>query len=193
MKRKAVIVAIGLALVFVLAGCGGNDSSESAEAVSVDSSLSGPSADWKTNYETMEKMATETDLIITGKVTGHSQELRHDVVFTKQTIEVLSAIKPNSENTPKEITVLQTGGSKDGVETEPFPEAPLLEEGKTYLLFLEHSDEGHYLIGGGYQGVAEVTDDKVTFTCDFTGMADKLEATPAGSIEKEIAKLIETE
>lgn len=57
------------------------------------------------------------------------------------------------------VTVMQTGGSKDGLTTKPFADAPLLKSGKTYLLFLEQTEEGHFLIAGGYQGAAEVGED----------------------------------
>ena len=187
MKKKAIASAVSLMLVLLLAGCGNDGGGTDA----ADKNLSGPSADWKTHYETMDSMVTDTDLIVKGKVTGHSEELRNDVVFTRQNVEVVTVIKSDSDNPPEEITVLQTGGSKDGVVTEAFPEAPLLETGETYLLFLEHTDEGHYLVGGGYQGVAEIDDESISFICDFDNITREMEKIPASEVETEIAAIAE--
>ena len=131
MKKKAIASAVSLMLVLLLAGCGNDGGGTDA----ADKNLSGPSADWKTHYETMDSMVTDTDLIVKGKVTGHSEELRNDVVFTRQNVEVVTVIKSDSDNPPEEITVLQTGGSKDGVVTEAFPEAPLPQTARTISQF----------------------------------------------------------
>ena len=67
MKKKAIASAVSLMLVLLLAGCGNDGGGTDA----ADKNLSGPSADWKTHYDTMDSMVTDTDLIVKGKVTGH--------------------------------------------------------------------------------------------------------------------------
>jgi hypothetical protein len=41
----------------------------------------------------------------------------------------------------------------NGIVTKPFAEAPILKNKGNYLMFLQHTSEGYYLILGGYQGI----------------------------------------
>ncbi|MGI6090900.1 MAG: hypothetical protein ACOYEL_05900 [Saccharofermentanales bacterium] len=53
--------------------------------------------------------------------------------------------------------------------TKGFDEIPLFKQGKEYVLFLYHTDEGHYNTQGEFQGAGTVTGNKVQFSrvkCD---------------------------
>ena len=91
------------------------------------------------------------------------------MVFTMQKIEVLS-VNHGDIREGESIIALQTGGRMSDLETMPFAEAPLLEEGAEYMLFLHINEEGHYLFTGGYQGVAEI----VNGTLSFIGQRDDI-------------------
>ena len=67
---------------------------------------------------------------------------------------------------PETLVVVQEGGEAQNEITPPPEEFPLLEVGKTYLLYLNddyiHDGETLYTVVGGYQGVAVDTDGEWT-------------------------------
>ena len=119
-------------------------------------------ADWSNHYTDFNDMENAADLIIKGDVIDSYTEQRVDLIFTKQSIEISEMYKGNLKIGDK-IEVLQTGGTLNNITTPPFEEAPLLEKGSDYLLLLQYTPEGHYLILGGYQGVGLVKDDNIVF------------------------------
>jgi hypothetical protein len=118
--------------------------------------------DWETHYNTIEEMVMASDYIVIAQVSGQSTELRSDMVFTLSTLNVTRIIKtPSSETT--NLTVLQTGGIHQGTETYPIEDVLMLQKSKTYLLFLDFTDEGLCILMGGYQGSASIINNKIIF------------------------------
>ncbi len=105
-------------------------------------------------------MREAADILIAGTVIKSETELRHDLVFTKNYIQITNIYDGNAEiNTV--IPVLQTGGTYMGYTTPEISDAPLLKVGKNYKLYLILSEYSktygqYYLICGGYQGAAEI-------------------------------------
>jgi hypothetical protein len=113
---------------------------------------------WVNNYVDFEGLIDASDLIIVGKLIEHVPEKRHDLIFTKEQIEIKKVVK--GDNVLEDaIEILFTGGVLGDEESPTITDAPLLEEDKQYIFFLQYADEGHYLISGGYQGYAEYSGD----------------------------------
>lgn len=113
-------------------------------------------------YTSVDDMIKAADIIVTGEVVDSIPERRHDMIFTKQKVRV-DKVYHGHIKSGDVILVLQTGGSLNGMVTKSFDEIPLFKKGE-YVLFLYHTDEGHYNIQGGYQGAGTVTGNKVQFS-----------------------------
>ncbi|HHX72876.1 MAG TPA: hypothetical protein GX701_08140 [Clostridiales bacterium] len=120
----------------------------------------GAHASWVDHYYSPEEMVEKSDLILTGKVVRSEPELRIDLVITRHYIEIDRLIKGTVEE--KELVpVVQTGGSIGIHTTQAFADAPLFQKGESFLLFLKATDEGHYLVMGGYQGAGKIVAGRV--------------------------------
>lgn len=122
-----------------------------------------PQADWKDNYSSVDDLIAESDIILSGKVIDSMTEQRFDLIFTNQEIVPENVFKGELVE-GQSILVLQTGGEMNGIKTLPFAEAPLLEKDCEYVMFLEDTGEGYYLILGGYQGLGEVVNGRLKFS-----------------------------
>lgn len=164
MSKKYVTISVALGILLILASVFWLSSTGKASEKQMPVSLEkqSVSADWTDHYMYGEDMVATSDLIIEGKVVNQVCEQRVDMIFTKQNLAVQKTYKGDLA-LGKQIQVLQTGGELNGLQTAPFVEAPLLENDSVYLLFLKFTDEGHYLILGGYQGVGEIENEPTAF------------------------------
>lgn len=144
-------------------------------------------ASWTTHYNTVEEMIKASDEIVIAKVITQSTELRVDMVFTISNLEIIQRIGTSVDATS--LSVLQTGGQKGDFETYPIEDVLMLSKGKTYLLFLEKTDEGHYLLMGGYQGAATIQNGKVIFPNNKAFAQNKLDRLTLEQVDQAI-KLI---
>ena len=87
------------------------------------------------------------------------------------TIEVEEVLKGTP---PEKLILFQYGGEYQNEICMPPEEFPLLEVGKTYLLYLNddyiHDGETLYTVVGGYQGVAVDTDGEWTALSEANGI-----------------------
>lgn len=89
-------------------------------------------------------------------IVGFVDRTKKQVAF--DTTKKLKEETEKRSDEQNEIKVLLTGGEYANYKTVPFPECPLLDADKRYLLFLEKTEEGYYLPLGGYQGIATIDD-----------------------------------
>lgn len=156
MKKRQHDFSLGLSFLVCLAVLVFSTSC-SAPANDPNASASTAHADWTEHYESMEEMIDAADLILTGTVSASTPEQRVDLIFTQQTIQIDTCIKGEA-NAGDCVNVLQTGGTLGDITTTPFAECPLFSTGDTMLLFLHKTNEGHYLVLGGYQGAGTIED-----------------------------------
>jgi len=105
---------------------------------------------WARWYPTFESLTENHDLVIVGKVVK-SQLDPQDQIFTLHEVLVQEVIKDSSNEVKSgnTITVNQFGGIwAPKVDFPPvqveFKDSPLMKEGETSLLFLNHRDDGIY-------------------------------------------------
>lgn len=122
-------------------------------------------ASWVNHYNDTKTLADKSDLIIIGKVVDSVPEKRVDMVFTKQHIKIDKYII-GDKVADDVVQVLQTGGELNGQKTVELEDAPLFKVNDKYILFLEKTTEGHYLIMGGYQGTGKIVDGKIKVNVD---------------------------
>ena len=146
-------------------------------------------ASWTTHYNTVEEMTNASDEIIIAKVISQSLELRVDMVFTISELEIVEGIK-SSTNNGSTLSVLQTGGKKGDFETYPIEDVLMLSQGKTYLLFLDKTDEGHTLLMGGYQGAATIQNGKVVFPDNEAFTQNKLDRLTLDQVKQAIKLML---
>lgn len=179
--KKVFIIALVILLLFFAAG---------NRVMQTEEKQAGPAADWTDAYGAGQEaeLVQDADLICVGKVVDAYTELRYDMVFTHQVIEIQRIDKGSA---PERIEVLQTGGNYGTTETLPFREAPLLEKEEVYYLLLQTTNSGYYLPMGGFQGVGQVQKDK---TVEFQHSADvftSLDGESLQTIHNNVASLKE--
>jgi hypothetical protein len=91
------------------------------------------------------------------------------------------------------ISVIQTGAIIDGEMKNVVGDAPLLVNGKSYILFLDEFDEERFVPVGGRFGTAEIVNGEIEFTNDYAAeiMTD-FEGEKAKNVISEIAKISDT-
>lgn len=156
MKKRQNHFSLGLSLMICIAVLVFSTSCSAPEN-NPNASASIAHADWTEHYESMKEMVDAADLILTGTVSASTPEQRVDLIFTQQTIQIDTCIKGEA-NAGDCVNVLQTGGTLGDITTTPFAECPLFSTGDTMLLFLHKTNEGHYLVLGGYQGAGTIVD-----------------------------------
>jgi hypothetical protein len=169
MKGKIIVVAFALTLVTILASqfflLGNNALLESNQLVETSETVF-VEPSWARWYPDFESLMGNFDLVVVGKVIK-SQLDPQDQVFTFHEVLMQEAIKDSYNEVKSEctITVRQFGGiwtpnaDSPPVQVE-FRDSPLMKEGETSLLFLNHRDDGVYA-GVSPQSRFIVKDDKV--------------------------------
>jgi hypothetical protein len=175
-KSKIKVIAILFSLVLVAGIVYYNIPSKS------DKTINTADADWTEHFEDFSSLKENSDLIIKGKKVDSYTEQRVDLVFTKEIIEVNKVYSGEIKEGSK-IEILQTGGTLNDIVTEPIEEAPILDKGGNYLLFLKSTPEGHYLILGGYQGVGLIKDNKIKFNKHNEKISNELKDKSLKDIE----------
>jgi hypothetical protein len=149
-----------------------------------------------------EAVVNNSTFIGRGKLLGADTEIRGDVgnemVFTinHMLITQIYAINENEISTISDdmnsnsliVDVLQTGGKYGKYITPALGDAPLLQKGTEYFLFLENTEEGYYLPIGGRLGIAEIINGRIEFVNDEA--ADLLSSFEGDKVTKIIADLL---
>ena len=108
-------------------------------------------------YESIEEMAAESDLIVEGIVTSQRVNRIQSAVFTISTVEITETISGEVFET---VEVSQTGGVDGDYIIYPIYGAPLMEIGDEYILYLtEPDEEGVRGIAAGNQGIGKIVRD----------------------------------
>lgn len=147
-------------------------------------------ASWVDHYSNIDSMSNKADLIIVGKITDSKPEKRFDVVFTKQIVTIEKNIKGNKSK-GSTVEVLQTGGQLGNTITPEIIDAPLFQKNDKLLLFLNTTDEGPYLVLGGYQGVGKIVNNKIKVNVEEDEIGKTLKDKDVGEIERAILNSLE--
>lgn len=142
--------------------------------------------DWVSHYDSVEEMIDASDAIVIATVSDQTTEIRVDMVFTMSTLEVSAVLKADEGIDVSQLTLLQTGGTKDGITTFPIEDVLMVKKGSTYLFFLEMTEEGHVLLMGGYQGIATVKSGKVVFPDNRAFTTNPLDRLTLQAVKDEI-------
>lgn len=146
-------------------------------------------ADWKDHYNTDKEVIKNSDLIIRGKVVNSYAEKRADMIFTKQVVEIKKVLKGDLTES-QTIEILQTGGELGDIKTPAFEDAPLLDKNGSYIFMLKKSNEGHYLIMGGFQGMGKIEGDLLSFSKDSKDTFKNFHKKNITDVENAIQELV---
>lgn len=142
------------AISFALTGCGGAGAPD-------DESRGVP--DRAYFYESLDELAGDSDLIVTGLATSHEERREASdpsLDWTITTVKIASTIKSEAGDLTGTTIVVRQTGSK----AHPIRDWPLLVQDETYLLALKKSDgpdalPSEYFISGGSAGMYKASDD----------------------------------
>lgn len=151
----------------------------------------GNHADWLESYESVEEMAVASDVIVLAEVAKQTMQTRIDMVFTMSEMTILEIYKQNVLPDSK-IVVLQTGGKFADLVTAPIEGVLMLQESKTYLLFLRKSEEGHYLVMGGFQGAATVINQAIYFPDNSAFDDNPINALKIDEFESALSEILQS-
>ncbi|HBZ83922.1 MULTISPECIES: hypothetical protein [Brevibacillus] len=131
-------------------------------------------ASWGKEQPSVKSLLDESDLVVVGTLKEEIKSYQpfdgYEHTFTDGTIELQRVLKgPPLE----EVVLSQYGGVRMDGKVEVFDDLPLLENSKTYLLFLSKINDnternGKYQVTGGPQGLYELarSDSKLMKTPD---------------------------
>lgn len=167
-SRKLVTLATIIALLCALTACA---TKKSAQESSDHTQGSTGSFSRVSFYSSIEQMAADSNMIVTGTVadTTTTRDIDDYTDFTISTVNVLETIKGDTHDA-NEIMVRQTGSQE-----QHSPET-LLSTGDTVLLFLVHSDlDGElakqYYVTGATAGVYRMNGAASPLSIDATDNA----------------------
>ena len=143
-NRNLIFSGIFLCFSLFMAGCTADLQQNS---VSSQSKIHA-TVDWTSHYNQTSDMVNHADLIVVGKVVDSYTEQRSDMIFTKQVIQATEVYQGEIQ-TGDRFELLQTGGEMNGIHTPEIAEIPLMKQGQKYLLMLQKTEDGYYLILGG--------------------------------------------
>ena len=159
-KKLLYLSLLSIPSLLLLAGCQQEPSGIAVSDGTVDQS----------QYSSIQELESAADLIVVGTPT-ELEGFKTDAISTMETVEVDEVLKGEP---PETLVVVQEGGEAQNEITPPPEEFPLLEVGKTYLLYLNddyiHDGETLYTVVGGYQGVAVDTDGEWTALSEANGL-----------------------
>lgn len=151
-KSKIIVVALVLTLGTILAThfflLGNNAFSENNQPVENQETVF-VEASWAHWYPDFESLMKNFDLVIVGKVIRSRLDPQNQE-FTHHEVLVLKVIKDSSNEVKSghTITIRQYGGIWAPNDLPPvrveFRDSPLMKEGETSLLFLNHRSDGLY-------------------------------------------------
>lgn len=146
-------------------------------------------ADWKNNFHSEDEIIKAADLIIMGNVINSYTEKRKSIVITKYVIKANKIFKGDIDQ-KQEIELLQTGGQIEDLITYPIEGSPTINKNQSYLFLLERTNEGHYLILGGYQGIGKINNNKLIFDKNTRISYSKLDNNNVSEINQNINGII---
>ncbi len=148
-------------------------------------------ADWADHFGDIDSLTKAADIIIKGQVVKSTTEQRVNLIFTKQEVKIKEVYKGNVKN-GESIKLLQTGGEMNNIKTAAFVEAPLLDKGGDYLMYLRLTQEGHYLVLGGYQGIGKIENNKVKFNVEEDIIAMEFKDKNLESIDRIVTNKVKS-
>lgn len=148
--------------------------------VKPDTSLVG----WVDHYSSLEDMIEHSDLIIKGKMIKNNPKEVSGMIFSMEEMKISKVYKDNNK-VGDSIIVQQTGGVLNGTSTQAFPEAPLMDKKREYILFLKNTKEGYFVVMGGYQGLGKIINGKLDLNFVGDPVTDKLQGMTVKEIEKQ--------
>lgn len=151
MKTKVLIIIICIICSLSLSACQSKNDSYRQEV----DALGKMDASWIESYDNLEAIAEGSDIIVIGRLIEHTPEKIVDMVFTYEQVEVKKVIK--GDLSKKDIISIKiTGGILNDLSTPTIEDVTLLEDKTKYILFLDATGEGSYVISGGYQGYSVI-------------------------------------
>lgn len=134
---------------------------------------------WTESFDSAAEMAQSANVVAIGTVSSQQAETRCNLVFTRSTITLDQLYSGAVQDDC--LQVVQTGGTLDDLYTPEFDDAPLMELGQAYVLFLKHVDDPdygeYYRILSGGTGCVPATDVSLSCTDSYSNMLSKVEDT----------------
>ena len=116
--------------------------STSAFAADTPSSVAHAHALWTESFDSATEMTQSADVVAIGTVSSQQTETRCNLVFTRSTITIDQLYSGSVQDDC--LQVVQTGGVSGDLYTPEFDDAPLMEIGQTYALFLKYVNDPDY-------------------------------------------------
>jgi len=152
MNSKYIKLFIAFSIFsFVLLGILGSHNGSEANTNSIVLSATFP------EY-TEEELVNKADIIALGKIANHVSDytMYEDIPFSDYLFEITKFIKvPEHLSKEKELIITQDGNAQF-----IFDNHPLLKKSKTYLLFLNYSEDGKLIMVGGPNGKFNIENGK---------------------------------
>lgn len=120
------------------------------------------SASWSYNYENVEEVSKNSDIIAVVKVVSSTisdKFMQYGVLQTIYTVEVVDAIYGDIGS---EIQIVMTGGvSKEQKKIYEIADDPLMNINDEYVIFAKENTDGTYRALSGFQGRYAISDGNV--------------------------------
>jgi len=120
------------------------------------------SASWSYNYEDVEEVSKNSDIIAVVKVvssTTSDKFMQYGVLQTIYTVEVVDAVYGDIGS---EIQIVMTGGvSKEQKKIYEIADDPLMNINDEYVIFAKENNDGTYRALSGFQGRYVISDGNV--------------------------------
>lgn len=120
------------------------------------------SASWSYNYEDVEEVSKNSDIIAVVKVVSSTisdKFMQYGVLQTIYTVEVVDAIYGDIGS---EIQIVMTGGvSKEQKKIYEIADDPLMNINDEYVIFAKENTDGTYRALSGFQGRYAISDGNV--------------------------------
>ena len=153
--------------------------STSAFAADTPSSVAHAHALWTESFDSATEMTQSADVVAIGTVSSQQTETRCNLVFTRSTITIDQLYSGSVQDDC--LQVVQTGGVSGDLYTPEFDDAPLMEIGQTYALFLKYVNDPdygeYYRVLSGGMGCVSAADAFLSSTDSYSSMLNKVEDT----------------
>ena len=207
-SRRMRLLAAG-AVMTVAAAAGGIVVGANGIGVRDSAIIHEMSADYP-SFDTLGDLADRSTVVVRGKVTAVSPSVRNipagapldqmpkekrdqvGYLTTDMRLKVERVLSGPAELAESTIVVTQLGGQA-GRHKFVMEDEPLVQQGRSYLLFLERTDDGKYVVVGGGQGRYEVAGGKLKDLTDEAGargVAKELHGRAADDFEKNFKDLV---
>ncbi|GCE15461.1 hypothetical protein [Tengunoibacter tsumagoiensis] len=141
-------LALMLSLLILMSACSEASSSQtSSQTVTMHTS-------WAEYYTSLKELKQHSDVVVRGTIAeiGTTYKPTDGPVYTPVTVSITQIIsKPQNEDIPAKISLVQTGGKYKNV-TYQVDDDPLFQKGEQVILFLKEYKPGKFRISGGPTG-----------------------------------------